>query len=45
MILDVIYWDKDWFLESNFVWGSYVFCFLIFICVNVFLFFFYKNKL
>lgn len=44
-ILDVTYWDKDRFSESNLVWGSYALCFLIFICVNVFLLSFYKNKL
>jgi hypothetical protein len=44
-IIDVTYWDEGRFSESKLAWGSYALCFLVFICVNVFIFSFYKNKL
>ena len=44
-IIDVTYWDEGRFSESKLAWGSYALCLLIFICVNVFLLSFYKNKL
>lgn len=44
-IVDVTYWDEGRFSESKRIVGPYILCLVIFICVNFWLFSFYKNKI